>query len=630
MINKLSWFRGIGIAGIMAAAVFAVGVFAAGPSYSIDIDTPVSVSGADVSLTGVASATKFAGQFDQYHIAVDWGDGASGDVSSGLIEAGDDFSGTWSGNHQYSVGGAYTITVMLCHQSCSGAEGADATDSVEIEIVIPSQCNDGIDNDEDDQTDFPNDPGCSSAEDDDETDAEVDSATLTVIKTVMNDSETGTSGASDFTMNVTGATSTSFAGSAEGVELTLTSFGEYSVTEGDHEGYNVSYSEDCSGTIAANDDKVCTVTNDDIPEAGPTTGTIVIIKDVVGADGVSEISDDSAFTVNVGSSSSTFGEGVPAVFVGLEEGEYSISEDGKTGYSLVSVSSTTASVVAGATTTVTIVNKISTECNDGIDNDEDESTDYPNDSGCSSASDSDEGDDESPTTGVIVITKNVLAFDGETDVEDNTSFGVSVGEANGSVSEGSQAVFSNLQPGEYAISETNIPEGYEFVSISATSTTVVAGATTTVALVNKISTDDEDEDSDNGGHKGGRRHSPSSQGQVLGASTSCGIYLDKFLRKGYANDTEQVTKLQSFLAEHLGITLPVNGNFGSETEDAVKKFQVMYGDEILTPWGGLKVPTGIVFRTTARVINNKMCPELNLSIPGHLVPWSADPETAKN
>jgi endoglucanase len=35
------------------------------------------------------------------------------------------------------------------------------------------QCDDSIDNDSDDFTDYPNDPGCSSADDDDETDLQV-------------------------------------------------------------------------------------------------------------------------------------------------------------------------------------------------------------------------------------------------------------------------------------------------------------------------------------------------------------------------------------------------------------------------------------------------------------------------
>jgi peptidoglycan hydrolase-like protein with peptidoglycan-binding domain len=132
-----------------------------------------------------------------------------------------------------------------------------------------------------------------------------------------------------------------------------------------------------------------------------------------------------------------------------------------------------------------------------------------------------------------------------------------------------------------------------------------------------------------GGDRRSGRRSTSSGGQVLGASTSCGVYLDGFLRKGYTNDSEQVSKLQSFLADHLKTALPATGVFGTETEAAVKKFQEMHSDEILTPWG-IGAPTGIVFRTTSRVINNYMCPDLSIPLPAKLVPWSADPETAKN
>ncbi|MEK7642432.1 MAG: hypothetical protein AAB392_01415, partial [Patescibacteria group bacterium] len=64
---------------------------------------------------------------------------------------------------------------------------------------------------------------------------------------------------------------------------------------------------------------------------------------------------------------------------------------------------------------------------------------------------------------------------------------------------------------------------------------------------------------------GGRRHDISGLtggGEVLGASTlgeACGLYMDKFIRSGTNNDTDQVSKLQTFLNKHLGSNLPITG-----------------------------------------------------------------------
>ncbi|MEZ4712473.1 MAG: choice-of-anchor D domain-containing protein [Caldilineaceae bacterium] len=99
--------------------------------------------------------------------------------------------------------------------------------------------------------------------------------TLTVTKVVVNDNG-GTGVAGDFTLNVaaTNPSQTSFAGSASGTTITLDA-GSYSVTETAAAGYTVSYSADCSGTIALGESRSCTVTNDDIP---PGSGTLTIIK----------------------------------------------------------------------------------------------------------------------------------------------------------------------------------------------------------------------------------------------------------------------------------------------------------------------------------------------------------------
>lgn len=110
------------------------------------------------------------------------------------------------------------------------------------------------------------------------------------------------------------------------------------------------------------------------------------------------------------------------------------------------------------------------------------------------------------------------------------------------------------------------------------------------------------------------------QGQVLGATASCGMYLNEYLKKGGKNNSEEVKKLQTFLNNYLNLSLPVTGFFGPQTFAAVIKFQQSEADLVLSPWVGItlknnKKGTGYVYKTTKTRINNIMCPELNLQIP---------------
>jgi uncharacterized repeat protein (TIGR01451 family) len=92
--------------------------------------------------------------------------------------------------------------------------------------------------------------------------------TLTVIKQVTND-DGGAATPADFTLDVTGnaPSPASFAGAgAPGTAVTLGA-GAYTVSEEDAPGYTVSYSDECTGTIAPGESLTCTVTNDDTPSA---------------------------------------------------------------------------------------------------------------------------------------------------------------------------------------------------------------------------------------------------------------------------------------------------------------------------------------------------------------------------
>ena len=105
------------------------------------------------------------------------------------------------------------------------------------------------------------------------------------------------------------------------------------------------------------------------------------------------------------------------------------------------------------------------------------------------------------------------------------------------------------------------------------------------------------------------------KGEVLGASTTCGIYVDKFLKIGLkGNNKEAVIKVQKFLNQYLNTNLVIDGIFGIKTDAALREFQSKHADKILTPWK-LGTPTGIFYLTTQTAVNNIMCPPLNLPIP---------------
>ncbi len=113
-----------------------------------------------------------------------------------------------------------------------------------------------------------------------------------------------------------------------------------------------------------------------------------------------------------------------------------------------------------------------------------------------------------------------------------------------------------------------------------------------------------------------------STGQVLGASTSCGLYLDQYIHpiRKDLNSPVEVKKLQVFLNQNVGTNLPITGYYGPLTIAAVNQFQVKYNNEVLKPWltYGLPTqytPTSYVYKTTQRWINLIMCSSLNLPVP---------------
>lgn len=126
------------------------------------------------------------------------------------------------------------------------------------------------------------DKTCIIVNDDDSEDEETE-GTVIIIKEVIND-DGGTNVAEDFSLTLTGEEDfeSTVAGSETGVIVKVPQ-GDYEVAEDDSLGYEVSYSDDCEGSVDAGEVVTCTVTNDDVPE--PTETTITVIKEVINDNG---------------------------------------------------------------------------------------------------------------------------------------------------------------------------------------------------------------------------------------------------------------------------------------------------------------------------------------------------------
>ncbi|MGH2690079.1 MAG: prealbumin-like fold domain-containing protein [Actinomycetota bacterium] len=148
---------------------------------------------------------------------------------------------------------------------------------------------------------------------------------LVVKKIVVND-DGGTMTSGDFTMNVSGTTTASFAGSPAGTEVALDA-GQYAVDETAVPGYAKSLSTDCSGTIAIGQTKTCTVTNNDIRP------TLTVIKHVVNDNGGTASAGDFTMKVDGGSAAPASSPGdEEGTTVALDAGSYNVTETGPAGY----------------------------------------------------------------------------------------------------------------------------------------------------------------------------------------------------------------------------------------------------------------------------------------------------------
>ncbi len=174
-------------------------------------------------------------------------------------------------------------------------------------------------------------------------------ATLTVIKHVVNDNG-GTAVAGDFGINVSAVdpSQTEFQGVEAPGTLVTVKPGQYSVTEDAFPGYGGTYSADCTGTVVAGDNKVCTITNDDQP------GELIVIKNVINDNGGAATASDFAFQVNNGTQTSFEADGQNNIVVNA--GTYSVTEVTEAGYETSYNNCTNLIIPNGGSATCTVTN----------------------------------------------------------------------------------------------------------------------------------------------------------------------------------------------------------------------------------------------------------------------------------
>ena len=177
-------------------------------------------------------------------------------------------------------------------------------------------------------------------------------ATLNVVSHVVDDNG-GTAKAGDFDFVVDGvnADPSSFPGNEDGTSVSLDA-ADYKVSlEDGPSGYDVSYSDDCSGSMAAGDQKTCTVTLDD------QRAHLRVIEQVDNANGGDAGPSDFSLAVKGGTPDpaefSGNGEGTD---VSLDAGDYAVSQETAYGYRTSLSAGCEGTVVPGEQRTCTVTN----------------------------------------------------------------------------------------------------------------------------------------------------------------------------------------------------------------------------------------------------------------------------------
>src|SRR3989344_1107190 len=171
--------------------------------------------------------------------------------------------------------------------------------------------------------------------------------------------------------------------------------------------------------------------------------------------------------------------------------------------------------------------------------------------------------------------------------------------------------------GGASTNQSNIPVasgqntgGASTVTVPLASGQNTGGATTATipATVVIPPTETKNVSSGGGSISGGRGFVSFGSGGSLPLLTNIGQceYISSYLKIGANNSITEVNKLQSFLRNNEELDVDITGLFDQKTLYAVNAFQTKYASDILTPWG-IKSPTGHVYYTTKKKINENYC-----------------------
>lgn len=101
---------------------------------------------------------------------------------------------------------------------------------------------------------------------------------------------------------------------------------------------------------------------------------------------------------------------------------------------------------------------------------------------------------------------------------------------------------------------------------------------------------------------------------VEGTTAVCTPLLTTYIRQLGENDKKEVGELQFFLRTMAGFdSVEITNTYDTTTYDAVRSFQERYAEEILAPWG-MSEPSGYVYYTTQKKINEIWCEDLDFSL----------------
>lgn len=105
---------------------------------------------------------------------------------------------------------------------------------------------------------------------------------------------------------------------------------------------------------------------------------------------------------------------------------------------------------------------------------------------------------------------------------------------------------------------------------------------------------------------------PDAKNENVERDALCSIPFNSYYELG--DSDSNVSKIQSFLKDHLKIETVVDGIFGRQTKGLVSLFQNKYSDDILKPWN-LSQGTGRWYQSTRKKANEILgCPESSITL----------------